>query len=238
MAILRNFLRVQLPPEQAIPVFRFLQDDTAGIGSIDFCKIEPMPPWVFGGVLTPELEKKYEAKNCWPQWSKIHWGCMRNAINPLDSAAAYDFGNTIQFDTEESDVRILVRKLSLIFKKPPFSYLWADEEIGRSCGMLGYRDGVQDYEVLPEPYSRHAYELSFDILGSRPEEYGLTYDPQSNNYVYVGHVESVKTEREQPEREEMKIWQPSKRSSSDGASAMQNSRSGHPHRSSSTVKTG
>ncbi len=36
MSILRNFLRVQLPPEQALQVFRFLQDDTAGISSIDF----------------------------------------------------------------------------------------------------------------------------------------------------------------------------------------------------------
>ena len=29
MSILRNFLRVQLPPEQALQVFQFLQDDTA-----------------------------------------------------------------------------------------------------------------------------------------------------------------------------------------------------------------
>ncbi|MCI8650752.1 MAG: hypothetical protein HFG20_11625 [Anaerotruncus sp.] len=237
MSILRNFLRVQLPPEQALQIFRFLQDDTEGIGSIDFDKIDPMPPWVFGGAPTPESERKYGAENCQPQWRMLHWGCAHNAIHPQDNAAAYDFGNAIQFDTEGSDVRILVHKLSLIFKPPQFDYLWADEDIGRSCGMLGYRDGVCNYEVLPQPHSRRAYELSFDILGGRPEEYGMVYDPQRNNYVYTGNTTAVKIE--QPDRRDVKLWQPARKSSGAFAGAAQSHPIGQrPAKSSSTVKTG
>lgn len=185
-ATVRNFLRVQLPPDKAIKIFRFIQDDKAGLGSVDFNKIDPLPPWVFQGNLDPAAERKYGPENCWLQWCKSHWGCARNALNPNDSAAMYDYGDAIVFETDERDVRVLIRKLSLIFKHPQFDYMWADEDIGLNCGMLGYRDGVEDYAVLPEPHSRRAYELAFDVFGTRPEEYGMVYDPQCNNYVYRG----------------------------------------------------
>lgn len=211
-ATIRNFLRVQLPPEEAMKIFRFIQDDKAGIGSFDFNKVEPMPPWVFRGELDPEAERKYGPENCWLQWSKAHWGCSRNALSPQDSAAAYDYGSAITFDTEDCDVRCLVRKLSLVFKNPQFDYMWADEDIGLCCGMLGYRDGVEDYAVLPQPRSRRAYELSFDVFGSRPEEYGLVYDPKSNNYVYAGGslAASAALKTDPPDWGDTKIWQPPK----------------------------
>lgn len=53
--------------EQIQEVFRFLQDDKMGAGSIDFGKITPMPQWVYGSSpdeteFTEETEMKWGEK--------------------------------------------------------------------------------------------------------------------------------------------------------------------------------
>jgi hypothetical protein len=141
-----------------------------------------MPPWIYRGELSPEAEQKYGADNCWKQWCLTHWGCARGAVFPEKSAEEYDGGDTILFFTEDCDVRELMRKLSLVFKKVTLHYMWADEETGKNAGLISFRDGVEYPKILPDAYSREAYELAFDAFGTQPEDHGLV--PDSDTYIY------------------------------------------------------
>ena len=184
MPIIRNYLQIRAAEQETAAILRFIQNDEAGIGSIDFNAIEPMPPWIYSGELSPEAEERYGAESCWKQWCLSHWGCTRNAVFPERSAEEYDGGDTILFFTEGCDVRELMRKLSLVFKSPRFDYMWADEETGKNAGLICFRDGVASPKILPEAYSREAYELAFDAFGTQPEDHGLAIDGEDNNYIY------------------------------------------------------
>lgn len=202
MPIIRNYLQVRGAARQALSAaetaaaFHFLQDDAAGIGSVDFNAIEPMPPWIYSGALSPEAEERYGAENCWKQWCLSHWGCARNALFPQRSAEEYDGGNTILFFTEDCDVRQLMGKLSLVFKHLRFDYMWADEETGKSAGLVSFRDGVATPKILPKSYSREAYELAFDTFGTRPEDHGLI--PDTGTYIYRKEEEIDEDNGEDP----------------------------------------
>ena len=181
MPIIRNYLQLRGTAAEIAAVLRFVQQD-AGPGSIDFDMIEPMPPWIFSGELSPEAEQRYGPEHCWKQWCISHWGCARNALFPEKSAGEYDGGDTILFFTEDRDVRELMRKLSLVFKSLRLDYLWADEETGKNVGLISFRDGVATPRYLPDAYSREAYELAFDAFGTRAENHGLVSD--SDTYTY------------------------------------------------------
>jgi hypothetical protein len=189
MPIIRNYLQIRGTAAVIAVVLGFVQNDSTGIGSIDFDAIEPMPPWVYRGELSPEAEQRYGPENCWKQWCISHWGCARNAIFPEKSSEEYDGGDTILFFTEGCDVRGLMRKLSLIFKSVRFGYMWADEETGKNAGLVSFRDGVETPKVLPGAYSREAYEIAFDAFGTLPEDHGLTIGGEDNNYIYKGKEE-------------------------------------------------
>ena len=182
MPLIRNYLQIRGTAAQVAAVLGFIQNDDAGVGSIDFDAIEPMPPWVYRGELSPEAEQRYGAENCWKSWCLVHWGCARNAASPEKSAEEYDGGDTILFFTEGNDVRELMRKLSLVFKSVRFGYMWADEETGRNAGLVSFRDGVEIPKILPGAYSREAYEIAFDTFGTIPEDHGLV--PDSDTYIY------------------------------------------------------
>ena len=182
MPIIRNYLQIRGAAAEIAAVLRFIQNDAAGIGSIDFGAIEPMPPWVYSGELSPEAEERYGAENCWKRWCLSRWGCARNAVFPERSVEEYDGGDTILFFTEDCDVRELMRKVSLVFKSSRFDYMWADEETGKSAGLISFRDGVATPQILPEAYSRAAYELAFDAFGTKAEDHGLV--PDSDTYIY------------------------------------------------------
>lgn len=152
MPVIRNYLQIRGTAAEIAAVLRFIQTETAGIGSIDFDAIEPMPPWIYSGELSPEAEQRYGAENCWKQWCLAHWGCARNALFPEKSAEEYDGGDTILFFTEDCDVRNLMRKLSLVFKSLRLDYMWADEETGKNAGLISFHDGIATPKILPEAY--------------------------------------------------------------------------------------
>ena len=189
MPTIRNYLQLKGAAANIVAALHSIQNDTAGIGSIDFNKIEPMPPWVFAGELSPEAEQRYGAENCWKQWCLSHWGCSRNALFPERSAEEYDGGDTILFFTEDSDVQELMRKLSLVFKSVRFDYMWADEETGKNAGLISFHDGIGNPRILPEAYSREAYEITFDALGTTATEHGLISD--HNTYIYGKEEEEI-----------------------------------------------
>ena len=115
-------------------------------------------------------------------------GCARNAVFPEKSAEEYDGGDTILFFTEDCDVRELMRKLSLVFKPARLRYMWADEETGKTAGLICFRDGVAFPKILPDAYSREAYEIAFDAFGTKPEDHGLVKGPET--YIYRNEEET------------------------------------------------
>ena len=73
MARIINVLRIQGPPERVMEVWERIKDPHAGLGSVDFNAITPMPEWVDRGVLDRDTEEKNSPENCWLQWlSLIH----------------------------------------------------------------------------------------------------------------------------------------------------------------------
>lgn len=129
---------------------------------------------------------KYGEENCARGWCLTHWGTPQNTLQPEVSAEEYDGGSTVCFDTEDRDVRELIRKLSLVFKDLCLDYLWASEDVGTDVGAVQYKDGEAGIEFIPTPGTRAAVEKSLDIFGGRAADYGLVFNPTSGNYEYKG----------------------------------------------------
>ena len=186
MPTIRNILNVQGSKAQAAALLDFISDQRYGRGSIDFNQVTPMPPWVYRQPTNLALLEKYSEGNCARGWCLENWGTPQNALHPERSAKEYDGGTTIHFDTEDWEVRELVRKLSLIFKDVNLDYLWASEDVGSNVGATQYRDGETIIEYISSPGTRAAVEKALDILGGQAADYGLTFDPATGNYEYKG----------------------------------------------------
>ena len=186
MPIVKNVLKVQGGGAVSAALFDFIADRRFGRGSIDFNRITPMPPWVYRQPTNMETLKKYGEENCSRGWCMKNWGIAQNALRPERSAKIYDGGNAIRFDTEDNDVRELIRKLSLIFRDNYLDYLWASEDVGSNIGVVQFRDGDAVMEFIPAPGTKLAIARSLDILGARAADYGLAYDPATGNYEYRG----------------------------------------------------
>lgn len=85
----------------------------------------------------------------------------------------YDGGDAIVFDTEDSDVRELIRKLSLVFKDLYIDYLWASEDIGVNMGSVQYRDGRGSHRIHPNTRNKSSNRTLVGILGARALITGL-----------------------------------------------------------------
>ena len=196
MPTIQNILHIQGGGAKAAALLDFIADRRYGRGSIDFNRITPMPPWVYRQPTNQELLRQYGEENCSRGWCQRHWGTAQNALRPERWAKRYDGGETIRFETEDSDVRELIRKLSLVFKDLYLDYLWASEDVGSHVGAVQYKDGAALIEFIPTPATRAAIEKSLDILGARAADYGLVYDPATNNYEYRGgeHYQGAKTD--------------------------------------------
>lgn len=184
MPTVRNILNVQGGGAKAAALLDFIADRQCGRGSMDFNRITPIPPWVYRQPTNLALLEKYGEKNCARGWCLENWGTAQNALHPERAAKDYDGGSAICFDTEDRDVRELIRKLSLVFKDLCLDYLWASEDVGTSVGAVQYQDGEASIEFIPTPGTRAAVEKSLDILGGRAADYGLTFNPASGNYEY------------------------------------------------------
>lgn len=186
MPTVRNILNVQGTKAQAAALLDFIADRRYGRGSIDLGRITPMPPWVYRQPTNLALLEKYGEENCARGWCLANWGTPQNTIHSEKSAKEYDGGTSIRFDTEDREVRELVRKLSLIFKDIHLDYLWVSEDVGSNVGAAQYRDGEAIIEFIPTPGTRAAVEKSLDILGGRAADYGLFFDPATGSYEYRG----------------------------------------------------
>jgi len=175
----KNVVNLQGPGFAVRTVLNGIQNIEYGPGSINFNAITPMPPWVaLGGDALRE------------SWSMEHWGVTENADGLAESVATYDGTETIEFDTQGSDVRELMRKLSMMYPGSGLvvDYLWASEDVGKDSGMVQFTDGEQTYEYIPEPGIGAAYESAFDVFGTKAADHGLVFDAGLGTYRYDGNL--------------------------------------------------
>ena len=92
MAEYVNYLRVFGAPGAARALFGAIQDDTAGLGSVDLNRITPMPVWMREEPLSAGTVRRQGGENCWLDWRQANWGTRGNTLKAQASAAAYDGG--------------------------------------------------------------------------------------------------------------------------------------------------
>ena len=184
MAEYVNYVRVFGAPGAARALFGAIQDDTAGLGSVDLNRITPMPVWMREEPLSAGTVRRQGGENCWLDWRQANWGTRWNTLKAQASAAAYDGGDTILFYTQDAGVPVLMQHASRLCPDAALLYAWASRDVGMDCGAARYRDGEILAQICPRPASRQAYVLSFDILREPPEAFGLRYDPDAGTYVY------------------------------------------------------
>lgn len=169
-----------------------IQDDTAGLGSVDLNRITPMPVWMREEPLSAGTVRRQGGENCWLDWRQANWGTRWNTLKAQASAAAYDGGDTILFYTQDAGVPVLMQHASRLCPDAALLYAWASRDVGMDCGAARYRDGEILAQICPRPASRQAYVLSFDILREPPEAFGLRYDPDAGTYVYEAEQKQKK----------------------------------------------
>ena len=83
----------------------------------------------------PKLTRKYGFDN-WYEWALHNWGTKWNAY---DITRVSD--NEVKFDTAWSCASNIVQELSKQHQDQNFVLTFADEDIGRNCGILTFKDG-------------------------------------------------------------------------------------------------
>lgn len=97
----------------------------------------------------------------WYEWSIEHWGTKWNAY----SVQTEDDGLNVRFDTAWSCPMPVARALAKAVPSP-WSWLYADEDIGSNCGTIHCRGG-ELVRTKPEDPTGFALKLK----GWDPEEY-------------------------------------------------------------------
>lgn len=182
-----NFVRIKGTNKQIDEVLNFIKDENLGPGTIDFNKITPMPPWIFGfnpkvTGITIEDEKKYGGENTSIEWGWKHWGTKWNAYRQPDERSKY---GTVYFTTAWAGVADLIEKIAWMFPDVIIDYAYADEDFGYNVGMYQFKD-TQYRSFIPKNGSLNAYEMAMQITQTRPEEQYLRYNPAIHNYEYYG----------------------------------------------------
>lgn len=166
--LVKDFIKIEKSEENK---------EAFGIGTIDFNKITPMPPWVFKDNLGKKEEQKYGEENCWYRWSIDNWGTKWNAYGQLDTRNS---DNIIFFQTAWSCPIDLIKKLSWIFPDLEFEIAWADEDLGSNLGTAKFKDGIVIEENIPENGSLEAKKMFFEITQDTLNQHGM-----DDNYEYI-----------------------------------------------------
>lgn len=168
-----------LTKDRITEILESIKCDDAGIGTIDFNKLIPMPDYIFRDNLGPEEREKY-GQNNWYDWSIKNWNTKWNGYH----FGKYEGGNSISFQTAWDAPHPVIKALSQKFSGISFTHQWADEDIGVNVGRLDYRNGMVIDEYYPEAQSKEAYEMASDIMGVELSEYGLVLNEDGTEYEY------------------------------------------------------
>lgn len=110
---------------------------------------------------------KYGYPN-WYDWACDRWGTKWNVLE-----ASREEKNIILFQTAWSLPDKILKTLSRKFEDTIFKVAYADENIGRNCGVAEYKNGEGNY-YEPIIGSVEACELAFSLWPDRREDYILT----------------------------------------------------------------
>lgn len=113
----------------------------------------------------------------WYEWRLANWGCKWNSCN---SFIAHD-KKTICFDTAWVPSIQIINKLSRMHPELKITYDYAEEQTGFMSGHIEYENGEQIVKEEFKPYSKEAYEMSFELWGCEEDYY---FDEDEDNYVY------------------------------------------------------
>ncbi|MBQ7152683.1 MAG: hypothetical protein IJR83_01940 [Clostridia bacterium] len=153
------------------------KDEAGGTGRIDFEKIIPMPEGIFKGPLGSAERQQY-GKNNWYDWSIEHWGTKWNAYNT-------DFrpqSGTLVFWTAWSAPHPVLEALAQNNPEVDIRHEWADEDLGRNCGVREYGEGTIKNEYLPTDMQK-SLELALSVWDYAPQDVGLCLSRDGKHYL-------------------------------------------------------
>lgn len=122
----------------------------------------------------------------WYSWRTANWGTKWN-LGAEDCEQVNK--STLAFNTAWASPQPIIEALSKKFPDVEFGLEWADEDLGNNVGTVTFKNGEMIDEYVPEPYSKEAYELAFEIECAEAEDFSMVFDESSGTYVYSEELE-------------------------------------------------
>lgn len=129
----------------------------------------------------------------WYGWRNHHWGTKWNSYGYGEAKVDYQDGDALNFLTAWSAPHPVMEKLAEMFPNVEIEHEWADEDIGHNCGRYRYQNGVRIEEWFPET-EREAIDLSCELMGLEPLDYGLALNAAGTSYINLEDDEYEKIE--------------------------------------------
>lgn len=114
----------------------------------------------------------------WYDWSVHNWGTKWNSCNTWVDLKTC----SICFDTAWSPATLIIEKLAKLYPKAKIIFSFAEEQTGYYSGQSIFKDGELVDEELYKPFSKEAYEMSFELWGSGDE---YEFDEETDTYEYI-----------------------------------------------------
>lgn len=185
--------------DKVVPVKKFIALLEKAFSTMDYerigvCVIKPKQvdelKEKYGDKLdsTIELGKKVFGNLCqfgvpdWYEWSIRNWGTKWNSCNTFLS----EDRQTVYFDTAWSPAIPAIEKMAMMHPEAKIIHEYAEEQTGFMSGRYVYENGSLVEENRFDPYSKEAYEMSFDLWGNEDD---YDFDEKTGNYVQKEEAE-------------------------------------------------
>ncbi|QUH21933.1 hypothetical protein [Alkaliphilus sp. B6464] len=154
------------------------EEETFGIGVVDFNKIEPMP----NEIMALELENGC-AEDRYFEWTNKYWGSKGNACGISNRV---NTKNDIWFKTSGGNSKKIVEKLSEMFPNIEIEYSFYDDfDLGSNVGKCIFRNATLLNETKLDNKSKEAFEFILTLEACTPDIKGLIYNFEIDNYEYM-----------------------------------------------------
>lgn len=120
----------------------------------------------------------------WYDWSIRYWGTKWNSCNTYIDLKE----GTICFDTAWSPATLIIARLAELYQNMKIIYSFAEEQMGYYSGQSIFNGGVLINEDIYAPFSKEAYEMSFDLWDSADE---YKFNEERNTYEYIDPIEEI-----------------------------------------------
>lgn len=120
----------------------------------------------------------------WYEWSVREWGTKWNTCDTYIT----DDGKTIYFDTAWSPSIPAIEKFAKMHPGLKVTHEYAEEQMGFMSGRLTYENGELSSEEEFDPYSKEAYEMSFELWGGEDE---YRFNEEKGTYEYIEDAEEA-----------------------------------------------